>query len=213
MAPNGSLKTRTARTIKWNLIDRVASQVLYAVTGVVLARLLSTEDFGLVGAVLVFQAFASLLVDSGFSYALIQRKSPSQTDYSTVLWFNIGVACLLYAILFFCAPLVAECFQGDSRLIPLSRVMFLSFIVNATAIVQTNRLMKNMDVKMVAVSNSIGLGVAAVVGIVLAVGGYGAWAIVWQTITLGAVKSVVLWTTHHWRPAFVFSWESLKSYF
>lgn len=71
-----SLKSRTARTIKWNVIDRVASQVLYAVTGVVLARLLSTDDFGLVGAVLVFQAFASLLVDSGFSYALIQdRKS------------------------------------------------------------------------------------------------------------------------------------------
>lgn len=76
-----SLKSRTARTIKWNVIDRVASQVLYAVTGVVLARLLSTDDFGLVGAVLVFQAFASLLVDSGFSYALIQRKQPTQTDY------------------------------------------------------------------------------------------------------------------------------------
>ena len=206
------MKSRTARTIKWNVIDRVASQVLYAVTGVVLARLLSTDDFGLVGAVLVFQAFASLLVDSGFSYALIQRKQPTQTDYSTVLWFNLAVAVAIYAVLYFCAPFIADCFQGDRRLIPLSRVMFLSFILNASAIVQTNRLMKRMDVKMVAVSNSLGLVVAAVVGIWLAVTGYGAWAIVWQTITLAAVKSLVLWTTQRWLPSPVFSWAALRSF-
>lgn len=210
---DASLKTRTARTIKWNIIDRVASQVLYAVTGVILARLLSTEAFGLVGAVLVFQAFASLLVDSGFSYALIQRKQPSQTDYSTVLWFNILIAFSLYIALYFAAPLIADWFQNDTRIIPLARVMFLSFIINATAIVQTNRLMKRMDVKMIAISNSIGLAVAAIVGIGLAISGCGAWAIVWQTITLASVKSLVLWTSERWRPSFVFSFAALKSYF
>jgi len=213
MVDSQSLKSRTARTIKWNVIDRVASQVLYAITGVVLARLLSTDDFGLVGAVLIFQAFASLLVDSGFSYALIQRKTPTQTDYSTVLWFNMGVAVAIYIILYFCAPFIADCFQGDRRLVPLSRVMFLSFILNASAIVQTNRLMKRMDVKMVAVSNSIGLVAAAVVGIWLAVAGFGAWAIVWQTITLAAVKSVVLWVSQRWLPSLEFSWKSLRSFF
>ena len=96
-----SLKLRTARTLKWNVIDRVATQILYAVTGIVLARLLSQEDFGLVGAGLVFQAFASLLVDSGFSSALIQRKSPDQRDYSTVLWFNLAVATYIYMFFFF----------------------------------------------------------------------------------------------------------------
>ncbi len=213
MTEDRSLKTKTARTLKWNVIDRVASQVLYAVTGVVLARLLSIDDFGLVGAVLIFQAFASLLVDSGFSYALIQRKAPTQTDYSTVLWFNMGVAVAIYAVLYVCAPLIADCFDGDERLIPLSRVMFLSFILNATAIVQTNRLMKRMDVKMVAVSNSVGLLVAAVVGIWLAVAGYGAWAIVWQTIVLAAVKSLVLWTSQRWLPSLVFSWTALRGFF
>lgn len=213
MPEDKSLKTRTARTLKWNVIDRVASQVLYAVTGVVLARLLSTDDFGLVGAVLVFQAFASLLVDSGFSYALLQRKNPTQTDYSTVLWFNLGVAVVLYVILYACAPLIADCFQGDRRLVPLSRVMFLSFILNASAIVQTNRLMKRMDVRMVAVSNSVGLAVAAVVGISLALSGYGAWAIVWQTIVLAAVKSLVLWTSQGWMPSLVFSWNALRGFF
>jgi len=208
-----SLKSRTARTLKWNVIDRLSSQVLYAVTGVVLANLLSSDDFGLVGAVMIFQAFASLFVDSGFSYALIQRKQPSDTDYSTVLWFNLGVATLLYIILYLCAPLIAAIFQHDMRLVPLSRVMFLSFILNASAIVQTNRLMKRMDVKMVAVSNTVGLIFAAVVGIWLALDGYGAWAIVWQTITLSAVKSLVLWVSQRWFPTFVFSWKALRSYF
>ncbi len=207
------LKLRTARTIKWNVIDRVSSQLLYAVTGIVLARVLTQEDFGLVGAILVFQAFATLFVDSGFSYALIQRKSPTNLDYSTVLWFNVGVAVLIYAILWFASPFIATLFQNDLRLISLSRVMFLSFIINATAIVQTNRLMKQMDVKMIAVSNALGLIAGAVVGILLAVYGYGAWAIVWQTITLAAVKSLILWVTSHWLPLFKFSWDSLRSIF
>lgn len=207
------LKTLTARSMKWNVVDRVSTQILYAVTGVVLARILSKEDFGLVGAILIFQAFASLFVDSGFSYALIQRKSPSKLDYSTVLWFNLGISVVIYIILFICAPLIALCFEGDERLIPLSRVMFLSFILNATAIVQTNRLMKKMDVKMIAVSNSLGLFAGAVVGITLAVTGFGAWAIVWQTLTLNAVKSLVLWLTSGWRPLMEFSMASLKSFF
>lgn len=207
------LKGLTARSVKWNLVDRLSSQALYALTGVVLANLLSKEDFGLVGAILVFQAFASLMVDSGFSYALIQRKAPTRLDYSTVLWFNLGIATAIYWVLFFCAPLIADCFQGDTRLIPLSRVMFLSFILNASAIVQTNRLMKKMDVRMVAVSNSAGLFAGAVVGIWLAVAGYGAWAIVWQTLTLNGVKSLILWLTSGWRPLWQFSYKALKGFF
>lgn len=211
--PQGELKTLTARSVKWNLIDRVSSQLLYAITGIILARVLSHEDFGLVGAILVFQAFASLFVDSGFSYALIQRKNPTKLDYSTVLWFNLGVAVAVYIILFVGAPLIAWCYNGDERLIPLSRVMFISFILNASAIVQTNRLMKRMDVKMVAVSNTLGLLAGAIVGIAMAFGGYGAWAIVWQTIVLNGVKSLVLWITSGWLPMMKFSPKSLKSFF
>lgn len=207
------LKLQTARALKWNLIDRLSSQILYGVTGIVLARLLSQDDFGLVGAMLVFQAFASLFVDSGFSSALIQRKSPSRLDYSTVLWFNVAMACVIYVVLWFSAPLIADWFQGDERLVPLSRVMFLSFIVTSTSIVQTNRLMKRMDVKPVAVANTAALGAGAVVGISLALWGYGAWAIVWQTLTVAAVKSVILWICTRWRPQWGFSWGVLRSFF
>lgn len=208
-----NLKLSTARVLKWNVIDRFGQQVMYAITGIVLARLLSQEDFGLVGAVLIFQAFASLMIDSGFSYALLQRKQPTRLDYSTVLWFNIGLALLFYTILWLSASVIADIFDGDTRLIPLSRVMFLTFILNATAIVQTNRLMKKMDVKLVAVSNIAGLSTGAVAGIWLAVAGYGAWAIVWQSVTAAAVKSAILWITCRWTPVFMFSFKALRSYF
>ena len=178
-----------------------------------LANLLSDEDFGLIGAILIFQAFASLVVDSGFSYALLQRKRPTRLDYSTVLWFNIRTSAVLYLIIYLSAPLIARCFQNDPRIIPLTRVLCLAIILNASAIIQTNRLMKHMNVRMVTVSNSIGLFAGGCVGIALALGGYGPWAMVWQTLTTAAIKSVVLWTTSRWRPLWRFSVPALKSYF
>ena len=211
--PEPDLKLRTARTIKWNVVDKVSSQLLYAVTGIVLARVLSQEDFGLVGAIMVFQAFAQMFIDSGFSSALVQRKSPAEEDYSTVMWFNIGMAATVYVILWVAAPWIADIFQGDRRLIPLSRIMFLTFVLHSTSIVQVSRLMKRMDVRMIAVANVIALVASAFVGISLAVGGWGAWAIVWQSLTMAAVKSAVLWGTGRWMPMMVFSWRSLKSFF
>ena len=207
------LKLKTARTLKWNTLDRISSQVLYAVTGIVLANVLTKEEFGLVGAVMVFQAFASLFVDSGFSGALIQRKAPTDTDYSTVLYFNLGVSVLIYCILWLSAPLIDSLFNAGGALVPLARVMFLTFVLNATAIVQTNRLMKQMKVRMIAVSNAVGLVVSGATGIILALQGYGAWAIVWQSIVLSAVKSGLLWATSRWRPQATFSMASLRSIF
>ena len=203
----GGMKLKVAHTLKWNVIDKVASQLLYALTGLILANMLSPAEFGVVGAILVFQAFASLFVDSGFSYALIQRKSPTDLDYSTVLWFNMGMAGVVYVGLWFAAPWIMTLFKdAPEELVPLSRVMFLTFILNGSAIVQTNRLMKRMDVKMVAVSNSLGLFAGAIVGIGLALLGYGAWALVWQAVAVAAVKSGVLWLTGKWVPMLRFSW-------
>ena len=207
-----SLKLKTARTLKWNTVDKFASQLFYGITGVVLANLLSKSDFGLVGAILVFQAFASLFVDSGFSAALIQKKTPTESDYCTVFYFNLGISVILYVVLWCCAPLIADYF-GDERLIDLSRVMFLSFIINATALVQTNRLMKQMTMARVAIANTLALIVSGAIGIWLAFEGYGAWAIVWQTLILAFVKSAFLWATSGWMPRSGFSLSSLKSVF
>lgn len=213
MTGKAEMKLRVARTVKWNVIDKIASMALYTVTGIVLARVVPKEDFGLVGAVLVFQAFATLFVDSGFSSALVQKKHVTRLDYSSVLWFNIVMSLAIYAVLYFCAPLIADCYQGDQRIIPLARVMFLTFIINATAIVQTNRLTKMMDVRMIAVSNAVGLIVSSVVAIVMALCDYGAWALVWQSIINAAVKSAILWITGRWMPLMRFSMASMRSFF
>jgi O-antigen/teichoic acid export membrane protein len=103
-------------------------------------------------------------------------------------------------------------FENDARLVPLSRVMFTSFILNASAIVQTNRFIKQMNVRPVAMSNAIGLTAGAVVGIYMAVTGWGAWAIVWQTIVNAAVKSLILWGVSRWVPMMRMSWQSLRSF-
>lgn len=207
------LKRLTARALKWNVIDRVASQILYAVTGIVLARELSQEAFGTVGALLVFQAFALLFVDSGFSYALIQRKRPTETDYSSVLWFNLLIAVAIYIILWFSAPLIAGLFGGNDEMVALSRVMFLTFIINAAAIVQTNRLMKQMNVRPIALINALALAAGGAAGIWLAVTGASAWAIVWQSITINTVKTGGLWIYCRWIPQLKLSMSSVRSLF
>ena len=206
-----SLKVRTARTLKWNGIDRISTQVLYAVTGVVLANVLSKDDFGLVGVLLVFQAFATIFVDSGFGAALLQKKHPLERDYSTVFWFNTCMCVFIYLILYFSAPLIARVFHNDMRLIPLSRVMFLSFILNGLGIVQTNRLMKMMHVKQIALANIAGLILSGIAGVWLALAGYGPWALVWQTIVLAAIKTSWLWLTGGWLPRYGMSASSLRS--
>ncbi len=210
---DSSLKLKTARTLKWNLIDRVSTQVLYAVTGIVLARELSQEAFGLVGAILVFQTFALLMVEGGLSYALIQRKEPTRLDYSSALWFNVGMAAVIYVILFFCAPWISDLFGADERLIPLSRVMFLTFIINASEVVQANRFIKQMNVHPIAIANTVSLTAGGAVGIILAISGYGAWALVWQSVTLSSVKAILLWSMSRWRPMLQFSITSIRSLF
>ncbi|MFI3239905.1 MAG: lipopolysaccharide biosynthesis protein [Bacteroidales bacterium] len=205
-----NLKLKTARTLKWNGLDKIITQVLYAVTGVILANVLSKDDFGLVGVLLIFQAFANVFVDSGFSSALIQKRNATETDFSTVFYFNIAVAVVIYFALYFSAGLIAR-FFGDERLIDLSRVMFLTFIINSTALVQCSKLAREMNVRMVTISNTIGLVASGVCGITLALTGWGAWAIVWQTVTLAVVKATVLWIWSGWRPTLTFSGTSLRS--
>ena len=205
------LKLKTARTLKWNTIDRVATQVLYAVVGIVLANILTHEEFGLVGALAIFQAFATIFVDSGFGAALLREaKEPSDRDYSTVFWFNVAVSLAIYLILFICAPVIARLFDNQRELIPMSKVMFLTFVINGLAIVQTNRLMKRMDVRMIAVSNSVALIVSGLVGVVLALAGAGAWAMVWYAVSQAAVKTAILWATGGWWPRLCFSFATIR---
>ncbi|MDE7385576.1 MAG: lipopolysaccharide biosynthesis protein [Muribaculaceae bacterium] len=212
---DSDLKMLTARSVKWNMIDRVASIMLYTLIGIVLARELDSAEFGLVGTVLMFQAFASLFVDSGFSYALIQRKQPSRLDYSTVLWFNLGVAVAVYVLLWIASPAIAWWYD-EPMLVWLGRLTFLSFIFNAASIVQTNRLMKQKNVAPIALANTVGLIAGGIIAVWLAVTlppGRKVWAVVWQTNVLNLVRCLVLWIYTRWLPLMRFSWPALKSFF
>ena len=209
---NIDLKAKTANTLMWNTIDRISTQILYAVTGIVLAQVLMPEDFGLIGAITIFTAFANLFIDSGFSSALIQKKNVTQTDFSTIFFFNIGISVILYILLWFTAPLIADIFH-DKRLITLSRVMFLNFIILAFGMVQSTKLMKKMDVKIIAISNSIGLFLSGALALIMALNGYGAWAMVAQALVLSSVKSAILWKFNSWRPSWTFSKKSLSEIF
>ena len=208
------LKYLTARSVKWNLIDRVSSIGLYTLIGIVLARELDDTAFGMVGTVLMFQAFASLFVDSGFSYALIQRRDPSREDYSSVLWFNMAMSLSIYVILWFLSPVIAEWYDRP-ELLWIGRITFLSFIFNAASIVQTNRLMKQKNVAPVAMANTMGLIAGGAVAIYFAVTlpmEQKVWAVVWQTNVLNFVRCVILWIYTRWTPVWSFSLSRLRGF-
>lgn len=205
-----SLRQTAANTLKWNTIDRVASQLVFAAVGIVLANKLSREDFGLVGALAIFQAFATIFVDSGFGAALLRLKRVSKEDYSTVFWFNLIVSIAIYFILWFATPSISRFFNAGERLVPLSKVMFLAFVVNGLGIVQSNRLMKKMRVRKIAIANISGLSIGGLLGVGLALGGFGAWALVWQTLAQAAIRTAWLWITGGWRPELVMDKESFS---
>ena len=213
MGSRREMKQRVAHTVKWCAIDRSVNVVLNIVTGIALANILPREDFGLVAAVLVFQAFAAIFVEGGFATALIQKKRISRKEYSSVMWFNLAIAAAVYIIMYVAAPLIAKVFDNDVRLIPLARVMFLTFVINASAMVQTSRLYKLMEVKTVAATNALATIISSVVAVVLAIGGFGAWALVWQAVSLAAVKSGALWAATGWRPKRYFSLADIKRFF
>lgn len=205
-----TLKEKTVNALVWNTFDKTFSQITYAVVGIILANTLFPEDFGLIGIITVFSAFLSIFVDSGFTVALIQRKDISDRDYNTIFLFNLSVSIALYLLLFFLAPLIAEWF-GDPRLIPLSRTMFLTVILQAFGLVQSSILMRNMHMRAFAISNIVPLLISGTIAVILALNGYGPWALVAQALALAATRSILLWVQNSWRPRFQFDKNSFIS--
>lgn len=209
---SSNLKSKTISSLLWNTIDKVFAQISYAVTGIVLANLLSVEDFGLIGIILAFAAFANIFIDSGFSVALIQKKEITSKDYSTIFLFNLGVSISLYVLLFLAAPSIAD-FYGDTRLVALSRVLFFNIILLSLGLVQTSMLMRSMKMRQLTIANIISLTVSGALALFLAFSGYGVWALVIQTLSLSLCRSIVLWIGSRWRPEPVFCKASFRSIF
>jgi len=207
-----SLKHKTLRGTLWSSIERFSVQGVMFVVMIIMARILTPEDYGLVGMLTIFIAISQSLIDSGFSQALIRKQDRSEIDNSTVFYFNIAVGAILYLILFFSAPLIAK-FYNEPILIPLTRVISLSILINSFVVVQRALLTVNIDFKTQAKASFSAAIASGIVGITMAYTGWGVWAIVWYQITNLAVNVGLLWIFSKWRPQLVYSWKSFKELF
>ena len=207
-----SLKEKTAKGLFWGGISNGVQQFFSILFGLALARLLNASDYGMIGMLGVFMGISTVLMDSGFSTALINRKEIKHEDYNAVFWFSFSVGCLCYIILFLCAPLIAK-FFGHPELTALSRVLFLWFLFGSTAIAHSAMLTKKLMVKERMKIEVSALLISGTIGIVMAYKGFAYWGIAIQTVTHGFVGTALRWYYVKWRPTFSFDFRPLKNMF
>jgi O-antigen/teichoic acid export membrane protein len=207
-----SLKDKVITGMAWNSIEKFAIQGIGFVIGIILARILMPADYGLIGMMAIFFAFSELFVGSGFSMALIQKKDRTEVDYSTIFHFNLVVGLIIYFILFFSAPLIAE-FFNTSQLTVLTRVLSLTIIVNSLSIVQQTRLTIQLDFKTQALISLFSIVISGSIGIYMAYRGFGVWALVMQMLSSGLVRTVFLFYFNKWLPLLTFSASSFRQLF
>ena len=196
----------------WTALQKYSMMFIQFVSGIILARLLTPYDYGCIGMLSIFMVLAESFIDGGFGAALIQKKRPTQEDYSTIFYWNLGMAVVMYAILFFCAPAIAR-FYNIPLLSSVLRVQGLVLFIYAFNIIQKNQLRKTLNFKILSIvtitTSLISLGVT----IYMAYKGFGVWALVTQNLITAAIPAVVFWFYLKWRPILVFSWKSFKELF
>ncbi len=196
----------------WSMIERFGNQAIQFFIGLVLARLLMPEDYGLIGMILVFISFAQVFVEGGFPSALIRKINVSNEDYSTVFWFNFLVSIFCYIILFFSAPIIANFFD-EPKLILITRIVGLNIIVSAFGIIQKTILTKELNFESQAGVNLSATLISGLLGLYLAYTGYGVWALVVQHLSKNIVMSLAFWLFSLWRPSLNFSTKSFIELF
>lgn len=211
MAEQG-LKEKTVKGVGWSAADNFLSYAVSFVVSIVLARLLSPDDYGLIGLIGIFTAISATITTAGFGNALIRKKSPTEEDYNTVFIFNLVMSIVLYIVLFLCAPAISRFFERE-ELVALTRVSSLSIIVGALALTQRVQLTKRIDFKTqmkITLMASISSGV---IGIIMAALGFGVWALVGQQLSSSLIGMIGLWVFNKWIPQLYFSKKSFKELF
>lgn len=178
----------------------------------VMARILTPADYGIVGMLSIFIAVSNTFIISGFSNALIRKIDRTEVDNSTVFYFNIVVGAIFYWILFFCAPLIAR-FYDMPILVPVTRVVSLSLIFGSFSIVQRAQFTVKLDFKTTAKISLTAAIISGIVGIILAYKNFGVWALIFQSLTSQVITTLTLWIVSKWRPIWVFSWKSFREMF
>lgn len=205
-----SLKQKTAKGLFWGAMNSGSTQILNLIFGIVLGRLLSPEIYSVVAILTIFVAIAGDLQSSGFTQALVNIKRPTERDYNSVFSFNVVMSVLMYAILFFCAPLIAD-FYDRPYLTEVSRVLFLTFLIASIGIAHGGYMMKNMMNKEMAIIGFIALIVSGATGITLAFLGMTYWALVWQQIAYISVTVIgKFFFVKEWRPRLTLDFGPVK---
>jgi O-antigen/teichoic acid export membrane protein len=207
-----SLGQQTIRGVGWSAIERLSYQGITFLIQIVLARHLTPDDYGVVAMLAIFLQIAQVFIDSGFANALIKKQDCTDADYSTVFYYNLGIALLLYLILFLASPAIAL-FYKTPLLVPVLRVLALTLIFNALSIVQQTRLVKQVDFKSQSVVTFTSAVVSGAVGIYFACRGLGAWALVIQQLLNSILRTVIYWAVVRWMPRLIFSMESFRYLF
>lgn len=207
-----SLKQKTVKGVGWSAIDNVAHFGVGFIVSIVLARILSPEDYGLIGIVTIFTNVCNTIINSGFNSALIRKKDANEDDFSTAFIVNLVISVLLYAIIYVCSPSIAG-FFGREELTSLTRVASLAMIIGALSLVQMTKLTKRIDFKTQTKITIISSILSGIVGIGMAAKGFGVWALVFQTITVQTLKTLLLFFYNRWMPRFHFSMKSFHELF
>ncbi len=196
----------------WSFIDNLGNQAAQFVIGIVLARLLTPSDYGIVGIITVFIVILQTFVDSGFGQALIRKQDIKQSDYSTVFYFNLAAGIILYFLLFLCAPLFSAFFE-QTILSDLIKVLGLTLIINALTTVQRNKLTKEINFKLQTKISIVSNIASGIIGIIMAYLNFGVWSLVWRSLLNNAFQTILLWVFNKWRPTYEFDKISFKEMF
>lgn len=207
-----NLKQKAVSGMVWTALQRYSTMFIQFISGIILARLLTPSDYGCIGMLAIFMVLAEAFIDGGFGSALIQKKNPTQEDYSTIFWWNLGMAVLMYAILFVSAPAISR-FYKIPLLCDVLRVQGIILFIYAFNIVQRNQLKKKLNFKVLSIVTITTSLIALGITIFMAYKGFGVWALVAQYIITSAIPALVFWFFLKWRPMWTFSLRSFKELF
>ena len=207
-----SLKNKTVKGVGWSFIDNLSSSGITFLVGLVLARLLTPSEYGIMAILTIFIAVSNSIVDSGFSNALIRKTDARRVDYNTVFLFNLLVSGLLYVVLFLAAPSISRFFK-EPLLVEVMRVIGWVLVINALAIIPRTLFVKEVNFKTQTKISLIASISSGVIGIGMALAGLGVWSLVGQQLSRQLLNTLFLWIYCTWRPAWEFSMQSFKELF
>jgi len=205
-------KKSTVNNVIWSSVEKIGQVSVQLIISIVLARILSPQDYGLMGILTIFIIIANVIVDAGFSQGLIRKLDCSEKDYSTVFWVNLIFGIFIYGILYSSAPFISNYFKMPQLSI-LSKVLFLVIPINAFSIIQTTILNKNLNFKIIAKYTILASSISGVIGIAIAYYGGGVWALVYQTLVYSLLFNFFLCIKTKWSPSFIFHTQSIKEIF